>query len=316
MRLMFSATLYAAKILASCFTQNDPKYCKIESFSLIEERDSFFADIKKKIGCTGNLLENHNSDTFSLTCASKFLEMTYSELCRLLSFHGDFKNVSCYIKPSKKINIESKVYRLLFHAIRAISPLLYDHYYNAFHSGKYFECFLVLQGLCIGDSDLERFVYDAILIKNKNIRRNSINKVCFIDTKTLHSCCVDLQKCDRGVSFYLPSFVLSFNEFACTSFHMDEMILSQIDMITGCHFRRCYKTLIKSYFMNFHKLNHEDRIIFYLRVKFFAFNSIGYAISHLSTGPVESVYNMLIDKALSENSEFYKYYAIGSGLLK
>lgn len=320
MKLLILTTLsFLGKIYANCCEPCEKgEVCESEKNPSkgFEDLTFCFTDIKKHFGHCGKREDHCYYNYFSTTCAWKFNKMTYEAICRLVTCRGDFKNGSCHIKPSSKIDVESKVWLLLFHAIKTIPPQLFDLYYSAFHSGNYFECFLILQRLSTCDSEFERLVYERILIRNKDLKGKKITDICFVDPYTMECACIEISKCGKRHALYLPSFVLCFEEFLCTSFYMDEMLLCQIDMVTGCHFRRKYNELLAIYFKNFHRLSPEARIIFFLRIKFFAFNAIGYAISHLSSGPKHHVSRSIIEKAFSKESEFYRCYAVGSGLLK
>lgn len=261
-------------------------------------------------------------DYFSTTCANKFTFFSYEAIVNLLSPRRPSCNPSLlgiqHWKPSKKHDIETKIYLLLSHVIKTLPPSVFDIYTKYFYSGKYFECFLVLQRLFSPEAKLERCIIETILCKNKAIRKRCPTCISFVDCCTRECSIVEFPNCNpkSRVCLYLPRQVLNFEEFLCTSFYLDELILAELDLFTGCDFRQVFTYLLKIYYRNFYKLTYEARIIFFLRIKFFAFNAIGYSISHLCSGPKIHVRNILIETAQCTNDVFYRTYAIGLGLLK
>lgn len=258
---------------------------------------------------------------FSSTCAWRFTELTYHTIKCLVLPKIDHRPICDpgmkYVKP-KKCDIECEVYLLLLHVISTIPPSAFDLYWDAFHAERYLECFLILQRLCSPEAEIERLIIDMILCKNYAIRKRCPTCICFVDPCTKECSIVEFPKCNpkARICVFLPKLVLCFEEFLCTSFYLDELIIAELDCFTGCKFRAVFHYLLKNYYRCFRKLSYEARILFFLRIKFFAFNAIGYSISHLCSGPKNNVYKLLIDTAYSSNDVFFRSYAIGLGLLK
>lgn len=258
---------------------------------------------------------------FSTTCAHKFTELTYLAIKELVLPSFDLcRPLTCGLKfyrRRKEINAECEIYKLLLHAINTVSPLVFDSYYDAFHSGQYYKCFLILQRLYSSDSELERIIVESIIRRNRDCRKKSISSIYFVDPCTRISTAIDLPGCDceKRIALYLPRHCLKFEEFISLSFYVDEAILCELDYFIPCGFKRFYYELIKKYFKHFKNLPIEKRILWWLRIKFFVFNCIGYSISYLNSGSKSQVLELLIKTATSENDAFYLAYARSLGII-
>jgi len=299
-----------------------------DQFKGYEKCETEFIKITETIGCETKCVTPcvdicEITYFFSHTCAYKFTLCSYEAILSLL-FPRDSRRCKpdnkCFdfYKPSKRSDVETKVYLLLLHVLKTIPPTVYDLYAKYFYSERYFECFLVLQRIFSPEAELERIIIESIFCKNRCIRKKCPTCICFVDPCTKECSVVEFPTCDpkSRICLYLPKQILCFEEFLCTSFYLDELILAELDHFTGCEFRQVFTYLLKLYYRNFHKLSYEARIIFFLRIKFFAFNAIGYSISHLCSGPKIQIRTLLIETAQCTNDVFYRSYAIGLGLLK
>lgn len=257
---------------------------------------------------------------FSTTCSYKFTEMTYNAIKELVLPSFDFcRPLHCGLKyyKRKECNVECEIYKLLLHAINTVSPCVFDAYYDAFYSGNFYECFLILQRLYSCDAEIERIIIESIVRKNKECRRKTITSICFVDPCTRECSVIDLPccGCEKRVCLYLPRHCLKFEEFICLSFCVDDAIICEIDHFVPCGFKNFYYEIVKKFFKYFKHLSVEKRVLWWLRIKFFVFNCIGYSISYLNSGTKNQVLDLLIKTATSENDAFYLAYARSLGLI-
>lgn len=340
MLVFYLGNVVASSFMPDCGRRN--KDCRkprqdfdVSSFELSDSNfnnchETAFVEITEKISCQTrprvspvccNPCEITNY--FSNTCAYNFTLASYETIVALLfpkniNFCRPEARGLQFHKSQKHPDLENKIYLLLLHVLKTVPPTVFDIYSKYFYAGKYFECFLVLQRLFSPEAELERIIIDNIFSKNRLIRKKCPTCITFVDPSTKECSIVEFPTCNpkSRVCLYLPKQVLSFEEFLCTSFYLDEIILGELDVFTGCEFRHVFNYLLKLYYRNFYKLSYEARIIFFLRIKFFAFNAIGYSISHLCSGPKVHVHTMLIETAQCTNDVFYRSYAVGLGLLK
>lgn len=266
----------------------------------------------------GNLPIAH----FSRTRAHKFTELTYRTIKSLVLPRIDFSHpivfgAKAVEKTHKNYEIGFEVYSLLLHVINTINPIAFDVYYNAFYSGRYNECFLILQRLYTVDSELERLITANILFLNRKVRREVVNCVHFVDTYHKDVFAIDLPtlKCEKRIPLYLPKQVLKFEEIVLFSCELDEAIMNDLEYFCPLGLRAIYCTLVKAYYRNFERMTPEQRILGFLRVKFFVFNSVGLTISFLSSGVKQNILDLLVRTAKAENEVFFRAYAVALGLL-
>ena len=257
---------------------------------------------------------------FSSARASKFTELTYRTIKNLVLPRLDFLGPMAYgwkREHNKHNNIESEIYILLLHVINTINPIAFDAYYDAFYCGRYYECFLILQRLYCCDSELERLILANVLLPNRRIPRENLNGICFVDVCTKEVFCIELPsfRCDKRVCLQLPRQVLKFEELVLFSFDLDEAILADLEYFCPLGLRHIYCALVKRFHKTFDKLTNEQRILFFLRIKFFVFNSVGLTISFLNTGVKQQILDLMIRTAKTENDAFFRAYAVALGLL-
>lgn len=257
---------------------------------------------------------------FSTTCAYKFTELSYLTIKDLVLPKFDlFRPLDCGLKfyKNKECNVECEVYKLLLHVINTVSPAVFDEYYTAFYSGNYFKCFLILQRTFSPEAEVERIIVEHIIRKNRDCRRKVVTSICFVDPCTRECSVLDLPGCnvEKRVCLYLPRHCVRFEDFICLPFGVDDAIITELDFFVSCGFKRFYFELVKKYFKNFRTMSFEKRILWWLRIKFFVFNCVGYCISHLSTGAKSQVLELLIKTAKSENDAFYLAYARSLGII-
>jgi len=224
----------------------------------------------------------------------------------------------CNKRPeSKNPELGSEVYSLLLHVLNTVSPVAFDIYYEAFHSGKYYECFLILQRLYSLDSDIEKLIMTNVLFRNRKCRKEYLNSICFVDVATKDVFSIDIPNlCNvKSCAMYLPRQVLKFEELVQFSFDLDEAIMCDLEYFCPLGLKSIYMELVKRFYKSFDKLPGEQRILHFLRIKFFVFNSIGQSISFLSSGPKQNILELLIRTAKSENDAFFRSYATALGLL-
>lgn len=256
---------------------------------------------------------------FSQTRASKFTELTYRTIKNLVLPRIDCLGPIAYgWKKVERLNtLEIDIYLLLLHVINTINPIAFDAYYDAFYCGRYFECFLILQRLYCCDSELERLILAHVLLPNRRLCRENLNCICFVDVCSKDVFCLELPcyRADRRVCLQLPKQVLKFEELVLFSFDLDEAIICDLEHFCPLGFRNIYLALVKRFYKVFDKLTYEQRILFFLKIKFFVFNSIGLTISFLNTGVKQSILEVMIKIARSENDAFFRAYACALGLL-
>lgn len=257
---------------------------------------------------------------FAVTCADKFTKLSYLAVRDLvMPFFEWVKPCQSGLKfyKRKESNIECTVYKLLLHVISTISPCYFDAYYSAFHSGNFYECFLILQRIYSEEAEIERIIIESIVNKNRLCRRRTITSICFVDPCTRECSVVDLPHCDgeKRTCLYLPRHCLKFEEFICLSFCVDDALICELDHFVPCGFKHFYYAIVKKFFKFFKNLPFEKRVLWWLRIKFFVFNCVGYSISHLSSGAKNQVLDLLIKTVTSENDAFYLAYARSLGLI-
>lgn len=257
---------------------------------------------------------------FSTTCAYKFTKLSYLAIKELVLPKFDlFRPLDCGLRFYKKkdCNIECDVYKLLLHVINTISPCVFDEYYEAFYAGNYYKCFLILQRLYSPNAEIERIIIECILRKNRECRRKIITSICFVDPCTRECSVIDLPGCvvEKRVCLYLPRHCVKFEDFICLPFGVDEAIICEIDHFVPCGFKKFYYELVRKYYRYFKTMSVEKKILWWLRIKFFVFNCVGYSISYLSTGSKNQVLDLLIKTAKSENDAFYLAYARSLGII-
>lgn len=315
--------------LALNFSLNQAKKAhlmKEESSSLfdIASDESIRENQMEATALFGNLMNAKSNlpvNAFSTTLSNKFTELTYQTIKNIVLPKFDILNPIIFCNKNKKNTpekYEAEIYNLLLHAINTINPAVFDMYYESFKSQKYYECFLILQRLYSTDSDIERIIMDQVLANNKKHRKQIPGSISFVDVTTGEVCKIEIPGClpvDSKAVFYLPKQVLKFEELVQFSFQLDEAILTDLNRIAPLGFLDLYTNLVARFYKTFEKMDAEKRILFFLRIKFFVFNSIGYSISYLSSGSKDNVYKLLIRTAKSENDAFFKAYALSLGLL-
>lgn len=257
---------------------------------------------------------------FSQTGAYRFTELTYRTIKNLVLPRIDFLGPIAFCNKkmeSKNPELGSEVYALLLHAINTISPMAFDAYYDAFQAGKFYECFLILQRLYSVDSDIEKHIMSSVLFRNRKCRREYVNAICFVDVATKDVFCIDIPNLysAKKCGIYLPRQVLKFEELVQFSFDLDEAIMCDLEYFCPLGLKQIYAELVKRFYKLFDRLPAEQRILQFLRIKFFVFNSIGLSISFLSSGPKQNILELLIRTAKAENDAFFRSYAIALGLL-
>jgi len=257
---------------------------------------------------------------FSITCAYKLTEAVYLAIKnRLLPNINFCRPTPCVVRFYERSNsdLELQIAKLLQSVVSTVPPAIFDRYYNAFNSGNYYECFIILQRFFNTEAELERVITEGILRRNKPNRRRSITAICFVDPCTKECSVIELPGCEcaNRVCLYLPSQVLKFEEFICLPFSLDEAIICELDYFVPVGFKKFYKEILIKYFKCFRNLTLEQKIIWWLRIKFFVFNSIGYTVSYLSSGAKNQVLDLLIKTATSENDAFYLSYARSLGII-
>jgi hypothetical protein len=258
---------------------------------------------------------------FSETRASKFTELTYKTIKNLVLPKQNLLNP--FSRGCKKISnkmsaeIECEVYSLLLHVINTINPIAFDCFYDAFYSGKYLQCFLILQRLHSSESAFERLITTNVLLLNRKIRREVLNSIYFIDVCTKEVFGIDLPSCrsEKRFPLHLPKQVLKFEDLVHFSFDLDEAIIVDIDYFCPLGLKHIYRELIRNFYKVFNRLSYEQKILQFLRIKFFVFNSVGLTISFLSSGVKQNILEVLIKSARTENEEFFMAYAVALGLL-
>jgi len=256
---------------------------------------------------------------FSQTGAHRFTELTYRTIKNLVLPRVDFLGPIAFFnrKVEKNYELGSEVYSLLLHVINTVNPLVFDVYFEAFHAGRFYECFLILQRLYSVDAEIERHIMTSVLLRNRKIRREHINAICFVDVCTKDVFCIDIPNLYRHkkCALHLPRQVLKFEELVQFSFDLDEAIMCDLEYFCPLGLKQIYMELVKRFYKLFHKLPAEHRILQFLRIKFFVFNSIGLSISFLSSGPKQNILELLIRTAKAENDAFFRSYAVALGLL-
>lgn len=257
---------------------------------------------------------------FTSTCAYKFTEAVYLTIRNLLLPNINFcKPTPCGVRFYEKSNsnLESEIAKLLGNILSTVPPEIFHRYYDAFRTGNYYECYLLLQRYFNPESAIERSIIDCIISRNRANRRRNITAICFVDICTKECSVIELPGCvcDDRVCLYLPRQCLKFEEFICLPFSLDEALICEIDYFVPVGFRKFYKDILIRYFKCFRNLTIEQKIVWWLRIKFFVFNSIGYAVSYLSSGAKNNVLDLLIRTATSENDAFYLSYARCLGII-
>jgi len=149
---------------------------------------------------------------FSQTGAHRFTELTYRTIKNLVLPRVDFLGPIAFFnrKVEKNYELGSEVYSLLLHVINTVNPLVFDVYFEAFHAGRFYECFLILQRLYSVDAEIERHIMTSVLLRNRKIRREHINAICFVDVCTKDVFCIDIPNLYRHkkCALHLPRQVL------------------------------------------------------------------------------------------------------------
>jgi hypothetical protein len=320
--------------LESLYFSNDSDDIEVSSSrSLIEKkRVDFFDD------CSGGKCEKPKKyipvppcslidkpiivNHFSCTLSYKFTRMTYEKIRELISPHlssfcygFDFcrKPVKCFKK-----NIGFEVYVLLRNAINTVPPCLFDAYLKAFLVGDFSCCYLMLERYFSCDNECEQRIL-CCLQKPEDFRKCvQVNCIVFFDciSGETYDILVDDCPCEKPVCVYLPRQLLSFEEFLCLSFCVDEAILRLLSKVTGCDYAGIYFKMLKEYYSAFPLLTEEERVISFIRIKFFAFNAIAYQISFITTDKRrECIAKLLMNIKTCRNDLFFRSFAVGLGLL-
>jgi len=259
---------------------------------------------------------------FSCTLSYKFARMTYEKIRELIA--PKIMNVAgfefCNKRSVKglKRNVSVEVYILLRNAINTIPPYLFEAYLKAFSCGNYAYCYYILEKFICCDESCEKNITDCICQLNRFKSCVPISCVVFFDTcsKAVHSVETCCSPCESPVCLYLPKQVLCFEEFLCFSFCLDELILKKLALATNTDYSRVYIRMIKEYYNNFPALSEEDRVIAYLRIKFFAFNAIAYQVSYITSDIKRDCIGDLLTKIRKCTSGvFFKCFAEAMGLL-
>lgn len=265
------------------------------------------------------IIVNH----FSCTLSYKFTKMTYEKIRELLSprlsnlcYGFDF--ICKKQTKSFKKNVGFEVYILLRNAINTVPPCIFDAYLKAFLCGDYASCYLMLERYFSCEDECERAIIECLQRPDDFKKCVPINCIVFFDTTCDDTCCVTVDDCpcDKPVCLYLPRQVLCFEEFLCFSFCFDEVILKLLSSVTGCNYANIYFRLLKEYYCAFPMLSEEERIIAFIRIKFFAFNAIAYQISYITTDVKRDyIAKLLLNIKECRNDLFFKSFAVGLGLL-
>jgi hypothetical protein len=261
---------------------------------------------------------------FSMTLSYKFARTTYEKIKELISprisiFCG-IDPFCCNTSPCKgfKKNAGCEIYILLRNAINTVPPCMFIAYLNAFNKGDYVGCYLMLEKYFSCECTRENDIIECLCRLNVFKKCVPITCIVFFDIESAETNVVQV-KCAPvlgGVCLYLPRQVLCLGDFLCLSFCLDEYILKQLAIVTKVDYASVYARMLKRYYKAFQLLTEEQRIIEFLRIKFFAFNAIAYQISLITAAEErKSINQFILNFGDSCNDLFFRSFALGIGLL-
>lgn len=261
---------------------------------------------------------------FSSTCAYKFTELTYLAIKEMLFCNygslslAPINGIKYYKrKEQKNNNLEADVAKMLHNVANTVPPTVFTVYNDALHNEKYNVCFMILHNIYCKTAHIETIILEQIIRKNAKNHKKTINAICFVDPITKESSVIDLPGADinNRICLYLPKQCLSFEEFIKLSFQVDQELIIELDHIIPGDLKRFYHEVVKRFYKNFSRLSAEKKILWFLRIKFFVFNCVGYSVSYLNTGAKTQILELLIREVKNENDAFYLAYARSLGLI-
>ncbi|KAM0679873.1 hypothetical protein GINT2_002045 [Glugoides intestinalis] len=323
LRLAFIAsTISAYSDNYSEMYADEEMFASLSAFS----KKSFQLDTQRS--CSRNTFCNDSNklplNCFSTTCAYKFTELTYLAvkellLCNHRSFSlASINGIKYYkSKEQKNNNLELDIAKMLRSVSNTVPPTVFTAYNDALNNEKYTVCFMILHNIYCKNAHIESVILEEIIRKNAKNHKKAINSICFVDSKTKECSVIDLPGADSNdrICLYLPKQCLSFEEFIKLSFQVDQALIIELDHIMPANLKRFYQEVVKRFHNNFSRMSAEKKILWFLRIKFFVFNCVGYSVSYLNTGAKTQILELLIREVKNENDAFYLAYARSLGLI-
>lgn len=215
---------------------------------------------------------------------------------------------------------KAKIYGLLKICVSLVPPAYFRIYYSAFEGSRYVECYRILESLyCPGYKNESRIIE---IIRCKNTCKNAPGGFIFfnLDTDKSYAVCRDdsVDVFDVQTFFFLPDLVLCFDKFIATSLHFDRVVVTQL--YECCLISHCLYSLfiakLEELYDNYHLLTSREQCIAILRLKFFAFHIIAYALTDAGVIDHKNEYEVsLLDIFDRKTEGFFSAYAVGLGIL-
>jgi len=214
----------------------------------------------------------------------------------------------------------AKIYGILKICVSLVPPAYFRIYNDSFQAGRYVECYRLLESLyCPGFKNEARIIE---VLKCKNICRDApVGFIFFnLENDKSYAVCRDENTDINDVHtfFFLPDLVLCFDKFVATSLHFDRLIIDQL--YNCCIISNCLYSLfavkVEELYEKYHLLTVREQCIAILRLKFFAFHIIAYALSENGVIDKKNEYEVcLLDVFDRKTDGFFSAYAIGLGIL-
>lgn len=280
-------------------------------------------------------LNNYNSNSFftnsfEFTNSYKVLKLIFKCIQETASSEPtsqgacNINNMMCYTQVKGPVcnssDAKNSIYQMLKLCINLMPPALFNSYYAAFTSQNYILCWQILESLfCPGYMYEEKII---AILKAKNVCNSNSSISCFIffdnSCNESYAVCKDEECGIETNAFYLPKDVLCLDRFLAGSFTFDKLVLEQLNaccLINGSLFS-LWLAKLELLYRTFHCLTPQQRCIYILRLKFFAFHLIAFSLGELGVMEYKNEYEVVLAEIFEPSAEkFFLSYVLGLGLL-